>query len=478
MKYDVVIIGGGVVGACTARTLARYRLNVAVLERAEDVGMGASCANSAIVHGGFDPKPDTLKARLNVEGCALMEEWTRELEVPYLQNGSLVIAFSEEEMDHVRMLCERGVKNGVPNLSVIDGEELRRLEPRVSKDAVGALNAPSAGIVCPYELTVAAMGNAMDNGTELLTGFDVKKIERKNGTYEITDGTRTVTSEYVINCAGVHADTVARMVGDESFVINARKGEYMLLDRTEGDTASHTLFQVPTAAGKGVLVTPTVDNNLLVGPTSVLIDDKENRETTREGLNAVREAASKTVPDINCRAVITSFTGLRATLAEGDDFIIRESETAKGFFHAAGIDSPGLSSAPAIALYLVELLKKGGLTLEARADYDGHRESYRRFRHLSQEEKNRVIEKDASFGRMICRCETVTEGEIRQAIRRNPQARSFDAVKRRVRSGMGRCQGGFCTTYITEILAEELGIPESEVTKNGGGSHMLTGTLK
>ncbi len=478
MKYDVVIIGGGVVGACTARALSRYRLKIAVLERAEDVGMGASRANSAIVHGGFDPVPGTLKAKLNVEGCAMMEEWTRELEVPYLKNGSLVIAFSEEEMDHVRMLYDRGIQNGVPDLSVIDGEELRRLESRVSEAAVGALYAPSAGIVCPYELTVAAMGNAMDHGADLYLGFDVKAIEAKDGLYEISDGTRTVTAQYVINCAGTHADDVARTVGDDSFKINPRKGEYMLLDRTEGDTATHTLFQVPTAAGKGVLVTPTVDNNLLVGPTSVLIGDKENYETTREGLEAVRAAASKTVPDINYRAVITSFTGLRAALEKGDDFIIRESDVAKNFFHAAGIDSPGLSSAPAIALYLTELLKKSGLALDAREDYDGHRESYHRFRHMSEEEKNRVIEKDPAYGRMICRCETVTEGEIRAAIRRNPQARTFDAVKRRVRSGMGRCQGGFCTTYITEILADELGIAEKDVTKSGGASYMLTGELK
>lgn len=478
MKYDVAIIGAGVIGALTARELSRYKLRIALLEKADDVASGASRANSGIVHGGFDPMPGTKKAALNLRGATVMPTLAAELGVTYRQNGSLVLAFSEEEACHVRALYERGLANGVPGLSLLDREEVLALEPRISANVMAALRCTSSGIICPYGLTIAAAGNAMDNGAELFCRFAVDAIEKTDDGFRIFAGARCVEASYIVNCAGLFSDDIAAMVGDDVYRVSARKGEYLLLDRAEGKLCSHTLFQVPTAAGKGVLVSPTADGNLLVGPTSVPIDDKKCRDTTPEGLDAIRAAAAKTVSDIPYRQVITSFTGLRAALVGGDDFVIEPSKNDPRIIHTVGIDSPGLSSAPAIAEEIVSLLSAAGLTCEPDPDFCGKRASYHAFANLSDEEKNRKIQEDAAYGHIICRCERVTEGEIVDAIRRNPPARTLDAVKRRLRAGMGRCQGGFCTTYIVELIARETGIAPEEVTKFGEGSHLLVGRTK
>lgn len=477
MVYDVAIIGAGVVGALTARELARYDISVCLLEKGDDVAMGATRANSAIVHGGFDPVPGTLKAKLNVEGAAMMPELTRELHVPYRNNGSLVLAFSEEEMDHVKALYQRGLDNGVPGMELLDVPQLQALEPRLSHKAVGALRCASAGIVCPYELTVAAVGNAMDNGVTLVTDFGVEQITQTADGFSLRCGEAEIACRYAINCAGLYADEIARLLGDDSFTILPKKGEYLLLDKNEGGTVSHTIFQVPTPAGKGVLVTPTVDGNLLIGPTSHEVPSKEDHATTREGMEFIRRVASKSVEDLPFRQIIHSFAGLRASVA-GEDFILRPSEKSPRFLHAAGIDSPGLSSAPAIARYLAGLLREAGLALPPKPVFRRERPSCHAFRSMSMEEKNAVIARDSRYGHIVCRCETVTEGEIVAAIHQNPPARSLDAVKRRTRTGMGRCQGGFCTPYLTEILAREWGIPEEEVTKFGSKARLLVGRTK
>ncbi len=478
MKYDVAIIGGGVVGALTARELSRYDLRVVVLEKESDVAYGASRANSGIVHSGFDPIPGTKKAALNVKGAAMMEALAADLGVTYHKNGSMVLAFSEEEMATVRKLYERGVANGVPGISLLTGAEVLALEGRVSPQVVGALRCVSSGIVCPYGLTIAAMGNAMDNGVELRYEYAVDRIEQKDGSFSIYAGEECVEAAYLVNSAGMYADRIAAMVGDDEYQIIPKKGEYMLLDRAEGDLCSHTLFQVPTAAGKGVLVSPTADGNLLVGPTSVAIDDRECRDTTVEGLDYIKQAAGKSVADIPYRQVITSFTGVRAALVGEEDFVIEPSKKNGRAIHLLGIDSPGLSSAPAIAEEVASLLRDAGLTLTPKKNFNGKRDSYHVFGHLSDEEKNEWIKRDPSYGHMICRCETITEGEIREATRRKPPARTMDAVKRRVRPGMGRCQGGCCTTYVAELIAEENHMKPTEVTKFGTGSELLTGLTR
>lgn len=473
--YDVAIIGAGVVGGMITRELSRYNLRTVLLEKENDVAMGATKANSAIVHAGFDAKEGTLKAKLNVRGSEMMEQVTRELGVKYKRNGSLVIGFNDEDKETIKQLYERGIKNGVRELAILDRDQLRAIEPNIGKNAICALHAPTGAIVCPYELTIASIGNAMDNGAELKLGFPVTAIERKNGAYEISSNDRKITAKYVVNAAGVYSDNIARMVGDDSFTVKPRRGEYILLDKECGGIVSHTVFRTPSKMGKGILVSPTVDGNLITGPTSVDIEDKCDTSTTAGGFAHVIKETAENVEGVPFGGTITSFCGLRAVGSTGD-FII--TSPLRGFVNAAGIESPGLSSAPAIAEYIVDILRESGLELHKNKDFDPIRRPMHHFREASMEEKNAIIAKDKSYGRIVCRCERVTEGEILEAIRTNPRPRDLDGVKRRTRAQMGRCQGGFCSPRIVELLSRELGIPYEDVTKFGGESRLNYGKTK
>ena len=471
-NYDVTIIGAGITGAMAARELARYDLKLCILDAASDVAMGATKANSAIVHAGFDAKEGTLKAKFNVEGSKMFEQVCKELGAKYKRIGALVVGFNEEDKETLKELLERGKKNGVEELRLIESrEELEAIEPNIGEKVVCALYAPTSAITCPYELCIAAVGNAMDNGAELKLNYNVKSIAKEDDGFVINDELKT---KIVINAAGCHADEIARMVGDDSFTITPRRGEYVLLDREAGGTAKHTIFRCPSAMGKGVLVTPTVDGNLLLGPTAENIEDKEDKTTTLAGQAFVKKSGLEQVANVDLRKAITSFTGLRSVGSTGD-FII--TEPVKGFINAAGIESPGLSSAPAIALCLAEMV---GKDIELREDpsFDPIRKPAHYFTEMSLEEKNEKIKEDPAFGHIICRCETVTEGEILEALRTNPKPTDLDGIKRRTRAQMGRCQGGFCSPYIVEIIAKELGIDETEVTKTGGKSNVLVGYTK
>ena len=467
---DAIVIGAGVVGGFVARELSKYELSVALVERRADVAMGATRANSAIVHAGFDAKEGSLKALLNVRGSEMMEEVARELGVKYNRCGSLVVGFNDEDKKTLNELLLRGKRNGVRELSILEGEELFKLEPNVGEGVTAALYAKTGAIICPYELCMAAVGSAMDNGAELFLNFEVTSIEKVACGYEVTaaDG-RKITARLVINCAGLYSDKIAALVGDTSFKITPRRGEYMLLDKACGSLVSKTIFRCPSKMGKGILVTPTVDGNLLLGPTAEDILDKEDTDTTEKGLSKVRELASEQVRGIAFGKVITSFTGLRSTGSTGD-FIINSPK--EGFINVAGIESPGLTSAPAIGEYVVELVKSLGYTLKKKENFNGKRRSSHWYKELSDEEKNELIKKEPAYGRIVCRCELITEGEIVDAIRRNPKPHDLDGVKRRTRSMMGRCQGGFCSPYIVEILARELGCDVLQVTKSGGGSYI------
>lgn len=471
MQYDVVVIGAGVVGALISLELSKKDIRVAILDKCNDVAMGTTKANSAIVHGGFDAANGTLKAKLNVRGTALMPQLCADLAVPYRNNGSLVLAFSEEEMEHVHTLYERGQKNGVPRLSVIDKAAVKAMEPHVSDEVVGALLSETAGIVCPYELTIAATEVAVTNGVEFLRNCAVESIQANNDGFVLSTTCGEIEASYVINAAGVHADDVARMIGDDSISIIARKGEYYLLDKSYGYIADHTLFQCPTKMGKGVLVTPTVDGNLLIGPSALDVEDKDDVDTTAEGLSFILEKAKKTVPELNTRGAITSFAGMRAHPVT-DDFIIGFSEKNDRFLNVAGIESPGLSAAPAIAEMVRDLLTEKA-ALSEKAQYKTKRTPPVRFRHMSKAEREALIAKNKAYGRVICRCETITEGEILDAIHAPAGARDVDGVKRRTRAGMGRCQGGFCGSKVVEILARELNVPMNDITKFGGASKIL-----
>lgn len=474
--YDVIVIGAGVVGGMIARKLAAYDLKVCIAEKENDVAMGATKANSAIVHAGFDAKVGSLKALLNVRGSEMMEQVTRELGVKYRRNGSLVIGFNDTDRAAIEELFERGKTNGVKDLCVLEKDDLKKIEPNISDHVTCALYAPTGAITCPYELTIAAVGNAMDNGVELKLNFAVADIKEQDGIYEVqaSDG-QFVKTKYVIDSAGLYSDSIAQMVGDDSFDVHPRRGEYILLDRECGDLVSHTIFRTPTKMGKGILISPTVDGNLLLGPTSVDMEDKEDKSTTAGGFADVIRQAQENVNGIPFGKTITSFCGLRAVGSTGD-FIIKADKP--GFITLAGIESPGLSAAPAIAEYVAELLKEQGLNLVEKADYNPIRKPQHAFREASIEEKNEIIRQDPSYGKIVCRCETVTEGEILAAIRTNPGARDLDGVKRRTRAQMGRCQGGFCGPQIVELLARELGIAYEEVTKSGKDSFINIGRTK
>ena len=475
--YDAVIIGAGVIGGMVARELSRYALSVCLLEKENDVAMGASRANSGIIHGGYDPEPGTLKAQLNTAGVELLYEAARELNVHHKNNGSLVCAFgTEEEEAALRALLERSAMNHIHTTRLISGDEARALEPNLSEKVSLALHVPNAGIICPYDLTIAAIGNAMDNGVELKRNFEVARIE-KNGGFTVTSSAgETVEGTYLINCAGGYADQIAAMAGDGFFTIIPRAGEYMLLDKLEGSRVGHTIFQVPSSEGKGILVTPTADGNLLTGPTALVVAAPDSTETTAAGLAEVARLAAKSVPSVNFRQVITSFSGVRSSEKNGD-FIIEASGAVPNLIHVAAIDSPGLTSCVAIAKYTLGILEQEGLTLTRKKEWNGTRENTRAFREMSDGEKDAFIKENPDYGKIVCRCETVSEGEIRAASRRNPQAWDIDGVKRRTRGGMGRCQGGFCSPYVMKLIAQERGIKMEEVTKCGPGSEPLTGKL-
>ena len=471
MKYDVAVVGAGVVGALIARELSRTDLRVALLEKCNDVAMGTTKANSAIVHGGFDAANGTLKAKLNVRGTELMPQLCETLHVPYRNNGSLVLAFSDEEMQHVHALYERGLKNGVPRLSVLDKSAVLELEPHVSGEVVGALLSETAGIVCPYELTIAAAENAVENGVDFIRNCAVTAIEKAPDGFNMQTTCGAIEAAYIVNAAGIHSDDIARMIGDDSISLVARKGEYYLLDKAYGYMVDHTIFQCPNKMGKGVLVTPTVDGNLLIGPSALDVDDKEDVDTTAEGLQFVLEKAKRSVPELNLRGAITSFAGLRAHPTT-DDFIIGFSEKSDRFVNVAGIESPGLSAAPAIAEMVYGMLLEKTKASEC-VDFKPGRKAPVRFRNMTKAEREALIAKNKAYGRVICRCETITEGEILDAIHAPAGARDVDGVKRRTRAGMGRCQGGFCGSKVVEILSRELGVPMNEITKFGGNSKIL-----
>lgn len=465
--YDVTVIGAGVIGGMTARRLSAYNLKVCLLEKENDVAMGATKANSAIVHAGFDAKEGSLKAKFNVKGSEMMAQTAKDLGVKYKNNGSIVIGFNDEDRATLEDLLQRGVDNGVKNLSILEKEELKKLEPNISDNAICALYAPTGAIICPYELTVAAVGNAMDNGAELKLNFEVTDIRKTNDGFEVVSGDEVVKTRCIVNAAGLYADRIAAMVGDTSFDIHPRRGEYILLDKECGDIVSHTIFRTPSKMGKGILVSPTVDGNLLTGPTSVDMEDKEDKATTAEGFAKIIGETCENVEGVPFNKTITSFCGLRAAGSTGD-FII--NSPILGFINLAGIESPGLSASPAIAEYVAEMLAEQGVVLEEKKDYNPTRVAMHAFREATIEEKNEVIKKDKSYGKIVCRCEGVTEGEILNAIRTNPRPTDLDGVKRRTRAQMGRCQGGFCSPYIVELLAKEMGVPYESVTKSGGGS--------
>ena len=474
--YDVIIIGAGVSGAAVARELSRYKVNACVIEKEEDVCCGTSKANSAIVHAGYDAAAGSLMAKLNVRGNQMMEQLAKDLDFPFKKNGSLVVCLHEEDMSNLQALYDRGVANGVKDLRILNQEELRAMEPNISDDAYAALYAPTAGIVCPFNLNIAMAENACVNGVEFKFDTEVTGLHPIEGGWAIETNQGSFETKYVVNAAGVYADTLHNMVSAKKIHITPRRGDYCLLDKTAGNLVSKTIFALPGKFGKGILVAPTVHGNLILGPTAIDIEDKEGTNTTREGLDQVIAKCGMNVKNIPMRSVITSFAGLRAH-EDGHEFLIGELEDAKGFIDCAGIESPGLTSSPAIGEMVAEILREK-LHLEKNENFVATRKGVLDPDALSKEERIELIRKNPAYGNIICRCEMITEGEILDAIHRPLGAKSLDGVKRRTRAGMGRCQAGFCSPRTMEILARERHVSMFDITKSGGESKIVTGTNK
>lgn len=474
-NFDVVIIGAGVTGSSIARELSRRSGKFLVIDRAADVCEGTSKANSAIVHAGFDAEPNTMKAKMNVRGNVLMDEVSAQLDVPFKRVGAMVVCLNEDELPHLQQLYQRGITNGVTGLKLLSGEEARELEPNLSQKCCGALLAETSGIVCPFELTLGMAENAATNGVQFSFETKVTGIEKgENGWIITTEDGGEIHTRAVVNAAGVYADELHNMVCDEKLHITPRRGEYMLLDKTAGSHVSRTVFQLPGKLGKGVLVSPTVHGNLLVGPTAADTDDRESLATTAAGMGEVAAKSGLAVENVPLRQVITSFAGLRAH-EDGDDFVL--GEVADGFFDAAGIESPGLTAAPAIGEYIAELVA-GELKLQPNASFNPIRKGVPHLAAMNAEERAEKIRENPAYGAIVCRCEQVSEGEIVDAIHGTIGAKTLDGVKRRTRAGMGRCQSGFCSPRIMELISQELGVDMREVCKNGKGSAVVVDKIR
>lgn len=471
MDFDVLIIGAGITGSAIARELAKTDLAIGVLEKESDICEGTTKANSGIAHAGYDAIPGTLKAKLNVQGSKMMKQLSLDLGFDYINNGSLVLCFDENGRAKIQEIYERGLKNGVEDLQILEKEEILEKEPNVSEQVVCALYAPTAGIVDPFTMNAAFAENAADNGVTFIFDEPATEIQRTSDGWLVNG---KYSAKAIINAAGVYADQIHNLVSDEQMTIRPRRGQYFLLDKAAGNKTKITLFQLPTIAGKGVLVAPTCHGNLIVGPTAEFVEDKEELNTTAQGLSEVRSKAVLTIPDLPFNQVITSFSGLRA-VPEHEDFVIEES--VPGFIDVAGIESPGLTSAPAIGVMVADMVRNL-LNPEDRPDFNPYRKGFINVNDLTKEQWNQLIKEDPEYGKIICRCETVTAGQIRDTLRRSVPARTLDGVKRRVRAGMGRCQSGFCSPKTMEIIAEETGIPLDQVKKSGLNSTIITGNDK
>lgn len=473
--YDVVIVGAGIIGSAAARELSKYKLKTLVIEKSFDLSDGSTKGNSGIVHAGYDAAVGSLKAKLNVEGNKMYEKLCSELDVPFKRTGSLVLAFDEEEVETLKELYRRGQINGVEDMEIIGEEKLREIEPNISEKAIGALHAKTAGITSPYELAIALAENANENGVEFMFSTKVENIEKKDDRFVIETNRGRFEGRYLVNAAGLFSDDINRMLGGNEFNIIPRRGEYCLIDKSQGAIVNNVIFQAPTKKGKGILVSPTTHGNLLIGPNAVEIHERDNVETTDTGLEEVLRGARKSVGSINTREIITSFSGVRATPST-KDFII--NVPTKKAVNAAGIESPGLTAAPAIALRIIDLLRGEGLELKEKNDFIPNRKRKKAFMEMNREEQIEALKKNPLHGRVICRCESITEGDIVDCIRGPLGARTIDGVKRRLRAGMGRCQGGFCMPRVLEIIARELKLKPEEVLKAGEGSYILTGRTK
>ncbi len=475
-SYDVIIIGAGVTGCAIARELSRYSANILVIEKDEDVCCGTSKANSGIVHAGYDAKPGSLKAKFNVRGNELMTSLAQDLDIPFKRIGSLVVCTDESQRSGIEELYSRGIANGVPDLRILEASEIREIEPNITDDVVCALYALTAGVICPFRLNIAMAECSCQNGVDFVFDSPVSAISRFDSGFVVSTPLGEYTCSVVVNAAGCHSDELHNMVSSTKLHITPRRGDYMLLDRSCSGLVNHVIFPQPTSLGKGILVTPTVHGNILIGPTAVDTSDKDEAPVTSEGISKVIEGSAKNIKRVPYKQVITGFSGLRAH-EDGGEFVLEEASDCPGFFDCVGIESPGLTACPAVGEYMASLVADK-LSLSLKSSWNGICHDVKKPFELSEKERAELIASEPAYGKIICRCETITEGEIIDSIRRPLGARSLDGVKRRTRAGMGRCQGGFCSPRVMEILSRELNVPLDSITKNGGTSKLLYGRTK
>ncbi|WP_455100175.1 FAD-dependent oxidoreductase [Parvimonas micra] len=474
--YDIIVIGCGVIGASVAYELSKYNLKVLVLEKEIDVADGTTKANSGILHSGYDPEPGTLMAKLNVEGSKRIKELVKKLDVQYNECGSLVLAFNKEDEKTLEKLLDNGIKNGVENLRIIDKEEVEKLEPNINKTVTKALYSPGAGVIDPWELCIAMSQVAVSNGIEIKLNSEVVDIIKEDEKFIIKTDDNTYTSKYIVNAAGINSDKVHNMVCEKEFEIKPSKGQYFILDKSQKDLVKHVLFQCPSKLGKGVLIAPTSHTNIIIGPNAESNSKISDKSTTFEGLNEVKEKISKTISDVPYWENINNFSGLRANSTESD-FIIREAKSCKNFIDLAGIKSPGLASCAAIGLMCLDILRNIGVDFVEKENYIDSRKIIR-IKHLSPEERAEKIKENPLYGNIICRCITVSEGEIIDSLKMPLPPRTLGAVKKRTGAGMGRCLGGFCGPKVLDIISRELDIKPEEVYNTNFGSYIITGKTK
>ncbi|MCC3146027.1 NAD(P)/FAD-dependent oxidoreductase [Halanaerobium sp. Z-7514] len=477
-KYDVIIIGAGISGCAVAWRIARYDLDILLLDKEADIATGTTKANTGIIHAGYNADPKKLKGRLNNKGNIQIKEIVKDLNIPFEEIGSLVVGVEGDDLSVLDDLLEKGRENGVEGLEIVDKEWLRENEPNIAENAVAALWAPTAGVITPWEFALAMAENAVENGAEVQLETKVEDILIED---DKVVGVKTNQGEYkadyVVNAAGVYADEISKMAGVEKVDITPRKGEYYIYDHAKDFELNHVVFPIPTPVSKGIVVAPTVEHNILIGPTSETADSKEDLSTSSEGLEEVYTGAKKLFPELDLRDTIRVFSGLRAA-DKTEDFVIEAAKNVKGFVNVAGIQSPGLSSAPAIADLTAEILEEEGLKLSEKDNIIEKREEPVRFYEMSNEERAEYVDQDKDYGQIICRCETVSYKEIVDAINGPVGARTVNAVKRRTRAGAGRCQGGFCGPKVVEILADELGLDPTEIKQEENNSKILDYKIK
>lgn len=478
-NYDVLIIGGGIIGTAIARELSKYKVSICLLEAQKDIACGTTKANGGIIHAGYDPKPGLLKGKLDVKGSLMYPKLKKELNFKYVNTGSMVLGFNEEDLKYLEGLLDNGTKLNVPDLKILKSEEIRDMEPEVNPQVKYALYAPTAGEVDSFEIAEAFAENAADNGAEIYRNQKVQSIKFENNLFCVNTQGSSYCARYIVNAAGLYADKIADMVGIHDYEIKPRKGELLIMDKSLNVNLHTVLFPIPGPHTKGIVVIPSVSGNVLIGSTAEDIEDKNDVSTTTAGTNSLLNGARGLVPGILPNKVIRTFAGLRAVAVNNNnDFFIEASKEVKGFVSVAGIQSPGIASSPAIAEYVRDILSNEGLDLKVRADFNPYRKSPVRLSELSAEEKDKFIKENPEYGHIICRCEQISEGEIVDSIRRHVGAVTIDGVKRRTRAGMGRCQGGFCQDRVMSILARELSVSKEEILKEDTGSEIIYTNLK